>query len=947
MLGLSHNKNLDGELTVKTEGDFTVVQSIPIDGANMNGIRNYRWVDGLHDFEHEFPTNDINTHLRAQYDIDNGDFIKDGPGAKITSTTSAANTVHKILNFNDVYPYDSNLPITVTFPDSKTNKIEEFQHSTPTIVEDVMLDNIENESIDTQVGDILVNIIGHKNMFMQKAEAVRKFLGIPDYINTYSKDAANISTETFQAIFNNGIDYSYFSEILDGASEQSDMLPANIKLTLLYCYIQGEPVYISLKKKQGDAKPKQTRTWYYAFHKNKDEIVPDAIYEETKRDFGVIKSGAHQAPTIPTASIYIKDHIYNKKMSATLAKVTNAVSRQKNKAKKMIMGKDKLTKEESANLKRKPSFKDFYDVFIEHFTKHTGLRLSPEDRKTIIISFKTIGDQMYLYDSILLAKLRNTEGNIDQSWTITTDTFLKDYIIYTKSANVMTVTKTGIGEKSSGMRKMVVYLKPRKELTEEEKRIRAEEKRRKEEAERIEYETKTAANKTRFGGLIIEETQPTTLSMDNFRNIIATAQPLDNTRRNDAFILNKPAENTNTNGIYLILLYYAILTYSLARVESNILLKLITAEKEKLNSTFEQLTVEQQNMHIDSISNNIAKYNLMKPILEIQSPNWIEFTKTILHDNYVLSSEITSKNSDLLSSLTSPITGFQRNEKETNMMIVSDIVNNLTQVFKRGPIQYIKEYSFFMSEMNTINNNLNQILSYQSGGTTSTNNQDNSVYDTLNEETNYFVSKYASRLETTPDDLDTRFINTVEHILNEYDPEEEIYYDDRERTSDEDDRQFIPDDVFDDLYHLSILYNNLLETQESDEIHLIDVAPTDEVPMELEVSDEPTGEQTGLPIAPLPSAVPIAVQPPAAPQQTPAIQPLRPSKKRGRDEIISNNIPMPKALKVAGGKKQKTLKKRQTKKKNTKKTTKKQNRKTKKNIKKKKQTRKNNKNKKK
>ena len=153
------------------------------------------------------------------------------------------------------------------------------------------------------------------------------------------------------------------------------------------------------------------------------------------------------------------------------------------------------------------------------------------------------------------------------------------------------------------------------------------------------------------------------------------------------------------------------------------------------------------------------------------------------------------------------------------------------------------------------------------------------------------------------------------------------------------------------------LYNNLLETQESDEIHLIDVAPTDEVPMELEVSDDPTGEQTGLPIAPLPSAVPIAVQPPAAPQQTPAIQPLRP-KKRGRDESISNNIheipnniisdmPMSKALRVAGGKKQKTLKKRQTKKKNTKKTTKKQNRKTKKNIKKKKQTRKNNKNKKK
>ena len=934
---MSYNKNIDGELTVKTEGDLTIVYSTPRDGANMNGIRNYRWVDGQHDFEPKFPKNDINNHLRAQYNIESGEFKKDGPniGAN-TITTSTRNTLHEVLDFECLYPYDSNQLITVTFPDSNTNTIQQFQHNMPTIVEDVMLDNIENESIDTQVGDILVNIIGHKTMFIQKAEEVKKFLGIPDYINTYSKDAANISTDTFRAIFNNGIDYSYFSEILDPATEQTDMLPANVKLTLLYCYIKGEPVYISLKKIQGDAKPTQTRTWYYAFHKNKDEVVPNEKYKRT--DFGVTKTGAHLAPDIDTASIYIKDDIYNKKISATFAKVTNAVSRQKNKAKKMIMGKDKLTKKESKNLKRKPNYKDFYDGLIEQFAKDTRLNLTLEDRKTIVISFKTIGDQMYLYDSILLSKLQNTEGDLDQSWVITIDTFLKDYIIYTKSSNVISTVKYG---KTSGMRKMSVYLKPRKELTEEEKRTREEEKRIREEAERREYETKTAENKQKFSELTIEEIQPTTISMDNFRNIIATAQPQNDTRRNDVFILNEPIENTNTNGIYLILLYYAILTYSLARVESNILLKLITIEKEKLNNTFEQLTIEQQNMHIDSIINNIAKYNLMKSILEIQSPNWIEFTKTILH-NYALSSEITLKNSDLMSSLTSPITGFRRNEKETNMMIVSDIVNNLIQSFERGPRQYIKEYSFFMLEKNTINKNLNQILSYQSGGMNGI-NQDKSVYDTLSKETNYFVSKYASRLGTTQDDLDTRLINTVEHILNEYDPEEKIYYDNRERLSGEDEIKFIPEDVFDDLYHLSILYDNLLETQESDEIHLIDVAPTDEVRMDLEVSDEPAGEQTSLPTAPLQSVAPIIVQPPAAPQQTPAIQPLRPSKKRGRDDITLNNMPNYKALRVAGGKKQKTLKKRQSKKKNIKKTTKKRNRKTKKNMKKKKHTRKNNK----
>lgn len=851
-INLSHNKS-PGSLILK--GNNTI-QSVEGDG-----IRNYRWVDGQHDFEPKFPANNINTHLRSQYKIDKGVFIKEGAfTAKAntnTTTNTGRNTLHKILDFERIFSSDSRLPITVTFPDAITSADSTFAHTFPTVHGDVKLENIGTTTIDTQVGDILVNIIGHKEKFMEKAAEVKTFLGIDT--TTYSKDAANISTDTFRTIFQKddgelGIDFSYFSEVLDPASEQTDMNPANVKLTLLYCYINGSPVYITLKKESAGSSvhSKQNRTWYYAFHINKDDVIPESKY--TAVDFGVTKSGAHPAPNIDTAAVFIKKNIENKKMAAALSKAVSVANRLKNKAKATVFGKDKLTKKEAQNVNNFGPFDDFYLNLISNFYAHTGLTNNAENSKTVILSFKTIGDQMYLYDAILLSKL--VADNIDQSWVITTDTFLRDYVIYTKSANVISVTKPG---KTQGMRKMAVYLKPRKALTKEQLQAREEAAAAKAAKEEAEYIAETNKNLTKvpiFSEKIVLRTD-ISLLINNINN----ATPDVDTRRNDKFTVEG---TSGIDGFSIILLYYAILTYKLAVVESTILKEAIDIElfalitffnEFKQNRTIEmknKLTVEQQNLHIASIETNIQAYKNMTEIVNSGNTtnDWKEFTTKVIN---LMVFNAFNKSSD----------------KKYNSIVASTIVDNMNQLFKRGPTQYIKEFSFFMSDRKTIEYNLTKLIGYQSGGDTesgaylSDSQLGEHYYKELQKEIEGLIGSEPVQpkvniIPMVEDDdiigpeLQNKTINTdipmvedddvigpvaksedktmeakfIEFIEQKLDAEEEI--DTKETTNeplpptvfniptDESDDMKIDIDIDDDLYHISILYNRFLEMSDKD-----------------------------------------------------------------------------------------------------------------------------------
>jgi hypothetical protein len=235
-----------------------------------------------------------------------------------------------------------------------------------------------------------------------------------------------------------------------------------VQLTILYCYINGNPVYITLKKTSSDL-----TDWEYRFHLDPINIPKDKF---VKHNFG---KKSHPSPSIEDAVSNI-NRLESKPVTGLFNKAKSALNRQANKLQATVLGKDSLTKSQAQNLKNNNGqFDTFYNNLLDNFHNHINLQYNAKNIKMIITAFKTIGDQMYLFDSILLAQLKSE--NIDHPWVITIDTFLKDYIIYTKSANVMCTTKFG---NKPGQRKLTVYLKPKIELTGPEKEA-AEEKKQK------------------------------------------------------------------------------------------------------------------------------------------------------------------------------------------------------------------------------------------------------------------------------------------------------------------------------------------------------------------------------------------------------------------------------------------------------------------------------------
>ena len=458
------------------------------------GIAVYRAVDGIHDFETGLKNKKVNTLLREHYGIgdrnNNNDFLKnitlaneDGNKGEESyhyannKTTANKNNLHQNLDFNGLTTLESNAYVKVIYPDS--NNIDtQFEHVLPTILPTINLRYIdEGETIidNHPKGDILTDIIiDNKNLDAKDLTKLRNYLNITEG-STYSKDAANIATDKFIGLFG-GNDYSFFSEILDPASEQCDMINKNTQITMVYCYLNEEPIYITLKKEAVKGKHMNSfyfQEWQFCFHKHPN--TPINNFES--HNFGIIKSGRserHPAPNIETTVQYILGTIENKTLSKMASKITSAAKRVLNKGLKKVKGRDALSKEQTQNLKNNGSFDEFYKKLLDKFKKDIGdirdirdardnseISKIREIETVVLISFKTIGDQMYLYDAILLSELSKQRdefiANPGEPFVVSGDTFLVDYITYTKSCNVLSPATMG---DVRGKRKLRVYIKP-------------------------------------------------------------------------------------------------------------------------------------------------------------------------------------------------------------------------------------------------------------------------------------------------------------------------------------------------------------------------------------------------------------------------------------------------------------------------------------------------------
>ena len=718
----AYNKQHNGSMSLKTYDTSNHMNIIAnhVKDPNDKAIGVYRWIDALHDFGPKLKVvnkQSLNTLLRNQYGIGTrkrkDEFYKtvNGNQYTFTKTTAGPNTLHENVDYVKINLIDSEGDTNVYYPDNKGN-IPMFTYKLPKLLETYDVNTLPATSIleEHPEGDLLLEITGHKKDFDANTRNIKTFLGINDETDTYSKDSANIDTKTFQKIFRPTgttdlvYDYSFFSEILDPSSEQSNIITTHdVQLTMLYCMIEEKPVYITIKKNKGDIEP-----WSYAFHTDNNTIP--TIFQPV--NFNVKSTGAHPAPSIETSVYFIKDQIEVKKFKALLHDVNTIVNRMTNKSKKKL---EKfgyiLTKKEAQNIQNSGNFYGFYQDLIATFTRDLNLskQLTPEQVTTIIIAFKTIGDQMYLYDSILLSK-ENPSNPDRQPWMVTGDTFLKDYSIYTKSTNIMCPTKY---LKQSGSRKLTVYIKPQAKLTQAQIDKREQlliEKKAKLEAEKESREADYDK---------LKQTPPTLPNvackdiLTRYMNVIKDAKPTG-TGRNvthfDIDIDNTPMKNIH--GITLILLYNAIVHVFLTCQNLDNIKTWLDNTEDIVN--FKTYDSKQQTAYfqdykttLDLYNENIAFINRIAPIKNI--PLFINSVLEGVTDSFtgILDMKDPIK--------TIPGTFYKNSTTHSFDIINTNIISNLKQLHthKKASTQLLNPFKDFQRQQKSMYDNINRIINNQ------------------------------------------------------------------------------------------------------------------------------------------------------------------------------------------------------------------------------------------
>ena len=625
------------------------------------GIRIWRWLDAQHDFEKGLKKV-ANTVLRTHFGIGtrNADdeflkYIDDPVAGRFVNnkTTSTKDVLHETVDFEELIPglYD-NKPLTVSYPD-QNRTIVGFTHILPTILPEINLADIppgENLLDKYPAGDLLIDIIINNKHHLEDATTLAKlqtYLGITK--RNYSKDAANINTQVFVNLFGKN-DLSFFKEILDPASEQSDIVDENVRITILFCYINGNtPIYITLEKRKGGTN-KSNRTWYYRFHKQHVVDNPVIFHDW---DFGQTTSGAHPCPSIESTVHYITKNIDGRTATAGLQAVSNFVSRQFNKV-TAKSDKTKLSKGQLQNAEhyKFDAFNSFYEQFLTDFKADIGLsdaEFTNDIQKMALISFKTIGDQMYLYDAALLATMPDPQAggailkggadDLDSVPTVVTgDTFLRDYIIYTKSADLICPTTV---DKTPGKRKIKVYIKPRNTNPEqlaaaaaakaavEAERAAAKAEELKNTIDRLsEFQTTLLANVNYVNRTTIMDAEFTKIieSIANFNKIVLGGNRIFRTLSIDGVTI----KNDN-----VIACYYNILEKLLLRDEYNILMTELEVVNGVLNA--EGLTQEQRINYLRTMNQCIIRVNdILAITLELKvdvnidfSPQYYDFNERL------------------------------------------------------------------------------------------------------------------------------------------------------------------------------------------------------------------------------------------------------------------------------------------------------------------------------
>ena len=381
-----------------------------------------RLLDTKHDFDKHYKIDHLLYHFVNDTNIQKSN--------KNIDLNHGASTLHRLIDFYTDVESETDFEIT-------TNTFN-YKVKTPQILPTVKLSSYTDgkskiEDFIDQIRptrDCLVYLQGNLDEINGAKEKFQSIMGITENNTHVSKDTCPLNSELIKDIFymQNDKEYQcYASGLLDPAKEKKETIALeNYKYKLIFCFYNKDPVYVIIE----NGKEKGLNL-SFEYKKNKSSGKPFLFYRQCK------------TPSIMDVVVLL----FKKKKGETSAAAVGAEIK-------------KHLSSEKIDPKIETEYLDPIYEKVKEVTKcHTDR--NHELLEIVALGLKTIGDQMYLFDAIRRDAESNGQSNIHGSFVVSGDTFLNDYIIHTKSANIFAASK--FGRKIPGspdMYEVCIYLKP-------------------------------------------------------------------------------------------------------------------------------------------------------------------------------------------------------------------------------------------------------------------------------------------------------------------------------------------------------------------------------------------------------------------------------------------------------------------------------------------------------
>ena len=317
--------------------------------------------------------------------------------------------------------------------------------------------------------DVLLYFTGNKTDFQNpdSYEAFRDILGIEGVTPYVSRDAFPFNKDTICGMLNQdpSSDFtSYTSELMDPATATKTILQDQAEINVLYCLLTGGKKLFLKALKNGD-------TIQLSF------VLRDASGTESSTAQGNVFT-ITRTPTPPSIHDVVIELFRidsEPKTPRSFTKTKSSICGKTVKFMNMLR-----TGNKNQDTRQQELLDHYFGPLYDAIPDPNGDTITDDDKKLIDIALKTIGDQTYIWDSLIYDAINPpVEGTHykEGSYVVTVDKFLFDNIVWGKNSNAVFASKSNGGSVRDALLgsnyQVLIYLKPTAE-TEEEKQERRE-----------------------------------------------------------------------------------------------------------------------------------------------------------------------------------------------------------------------------------------------------------------------------------------------------------------------------------------------------------------------------------------------------------------------------------------------------------------------------------------